>query len=285
MTATDANVCGGDIDTMQQLFSEDLKQIQIEILDVVHAFCRAHGIRYWLDSGTMIGAIRHKGYIPWDDDIDVGMLRPDFDRFLTEFNKENDRYYVICNDIDHSCPYPYAKVMDRRTVLYEPDENGPKQCVNIDIFVYDNAPADDHACNHMYNMRDIYRSMNLLQNRMIGGEGIVKHIITICGYHILRHFPTACFATRVANNSKRYADQETGYVGNFTAFTRIKEPIHVFDSFVEVPFEGKMYDVPAGYDEWLRNFYGDYMQLPPEEKRVTHHLFTAYRLDDDDNTN
>lgn len=268
---------------MQQLTSDDLKQIQIEILDAVHAFCRANNIRYWLDSGTMIGAIRHKGYIPWDDDIDVGMLRPDFDRFLHEFYKESDdsRYYVICNDLDSTCPCPHAKVLDRCTVLYEPDENGPRQRVNIDIFVYDNAPADDRALKRMYDRRDIYRSMNLLQNRMIGGEGTVKHIITFFGYHLLRHFPTACFATKVADNAKRYADQETGYVGNFTAWTRIKEPMHVFDSFVEVSFEGKMYDVPVGYDEWLRNFYGDYMQLPPEEKRVTHHLFTAYRLDDD----
>lgn len=267
---------------MQKLTTDDLKEIQVEILDAVNAFCKEHDIHYWLDSGTLLGAIRHKGYIPWDDDIDIGMLRPDFERFLQEFSKESDdgRYYVICNELDSTCPYPYAKVMDRQTLLYEPDETGLKLCVNIDLFVYDNAPADDRACKRMYDRRDAYRSMDLLQNRMIGGHGLVKDFVVFWGYHIFRHFPTGCFAAKMSENARQYENQQTGYVGNFTSYTRIMSAIHIFDSFVSVPFEGKMYDAPAGYDEWLTDFYGDYMQLPPEEKRIAHHMFVGYRLED-----
>ena len=68
---------------MKQVTGEQLKKIQLEILDVVTQFCDANGIRYWLDSGTLLGAIRHKGYIPWDDDVDLGMLREDYERFLS----------------------------------------------------------------------------------------------------------------------------------------------------------------------------------------------------------
>lgn len=265
---------------MQQLTTDDLKQIQLEILDAVHSFCRDNDIQYWIDCGTLLGAIRHKGYIPWDDDIDLGMLRSDFERFLALFQKErsDSRYYVICNELDSTQPYAYAKVLDRQTVLYEPDENGPELRVNIDIFVYDNAPIDDRECDRMYLARDIYRSMNLLQNRMIGGHSLVKDFITFWGYHILRHFPTGYFASKVLQNAMKYSGQETGYVGNFTAFVKFKVPIRVFNSFIEVLFEGKMYPAPVGYDEWLRAYYGDYMQLPPEEKRVTHHMFVGYRL-------
>ena len=81
---------------MKNISVEELKSVQIAILDVVSKYCDEHGIRYWLDGGTLLGAVRHKGYIPWDDDIDLGMLRPDFDRFIHEFNRYDSRYVVGC---------------------------------------------------------------------------------------------------------------------------------------------------------------------------------------------
>ena len=79
---------------MKQITLEELKRIQLSILDRVAEFCEKNAINYWLDCGTLLGAVRHKGYIPWDDDIDIGMLRPDYDRFLKTFNEKNDVYKV-----------------------------------------------------------------------------------------------------------------------------------------------------------------------------------------------
>ena len=96
---------------MRQIGMDELKKIQLEILDAVSAFCTKHGITYWLDGGTLIGTVRHKGYIPWDDDIDLGMLRPDYDRFIKEFNAHNSRYRLVCRENDPDFYQAFAKVM------------------------------------------------------------------------------------------------------------------------------------------------------------------------------
>lgn len=139
---------------MRRLTTEEVKKIQIEILDVVSAFCEENNINYWLDSGTLLGAVRHKGYIPWDDDIDIGMLGPDYKKFAELFNKSNDRYRFV--DIDNNPDFyvAFGKVIDTQTVLYEQDKNGDKLSVNIDIFIYNNAPDDDNIVKKMYDKRD-----------------------------------------------------------------------------------------------------------------------------------
>lgn len=125
---------------MKQMTIDEVKKVQLQILSHVAKFCDENGICYWIDSGTLLGAIRHKGYIPWDDDIDIGMLREDYDRFSEIFNKANSTYHFLCIENTPDFYLPHGKVCDSETILYEPDENGYKSAVNIDIFVYDNAP-------------------------------------------------------------------------------------------------------------------------------------------------
>lgn len=262
---------------MKRLNEEEVKNYQLGILDTVTEFCEKNKIQYWLDCGTLLGSIRHKGYIPWDDDIDVGMLRPDFDRFMHKFNQENNRYKFTCNELDKACVYPYGKVMDTETILYEPDENGIVSCINIDVFVYDNAPDSISECKKMYDRSDWYSMLNALQNRMIGTHGVMKDIVKAVGFVALHLYPKGYFAQKIVSNSKKYADMPTKSVGNFTSVSRIICEKDVFSSFIKVPFEGREYNAPVGYDKWLNAFYGDYMQLPPEEKRVSHHMYKAYQ--------
>ena len=261
---------------MKRIYGEDVKRIQMEILDVVAAFCEANNISYWIDSGTLLGAIRHKGYIPWDDDIDVGMLRPDFERFMELFNKENKKYKFHCIENNPNFYYAHGKVLDTDTVLYEPDINGYKLSINIDIFVYDNVP-DDATATKMYNKRDLFHKLHdgRVSLNVPQGKGIKPLLVRLL-FRAIRIFPKNFFVKKMAQNARKYAKKETEFVGNFTSYTRMICAKSVFDDFIMAEFEGKKYKIPVGYDAWLRAFYGEYMRLPPEEKRVSHHRYEAY---------
>ena len=263
---------------MREVGIQELREIQIQILDIVTSFCEQHNIQYWLDSGTLLGAIRHKGYIPWDDDIDIGMLREDFDKFMNLFNQYNSKYKFHCVENDADFFTAFGKVIDTDTILQEGDFI---LGINIDIFVYDNAPKRPLLQNIMFLKRDIYDHLEMYFLGVGINKGnyicrFVKNgiywILKPLKYFVHKGF----FAKKISNNSKRYSTIETECVGNFTSVTKAVCSKEVFSSFIEGEFEGKMYKIPVGYDKWLSTFYGDYMQLPPIEKRKSNHDFKAW---------
>lgn len=272
---------------MKELNIEELKEIQIEVLKCVADFCEENNIKYWIDCGTLLGAVRHKGYIPWDDDIDVGMLRDDYDKFSSLFNTKNERYKFICYENSHDFYLPHGKVCDTSTILYEPNEKGYKLAANIDIFVYDNAPDDDEQVKCMFDRRDkLRRIYNVKKERIVFNGNLIKGLLKVVRKTVYKLYFFKSNADELISlmiqNSKKYANDNTARVGNFTSFSRTVCNKRVFEDFIDLPFEGRMYKAPIGYDEWLRSFYGDYMELPPENKRVSHHLFKAYRKDIED---
>lgn len=263
---------------------EELKRCQIAILDAVAAFCDRNGINYYLSGGTLLGAVRHRGYIPWDDDIDICMMRPDYERFIREFNACDARYQVKSVENDPAFLREYGKVMDTRTVLYEPDENGKKLCVNIDLFINDAAPEDDRLVNRLYDRRD------RLRRKKIEREQSKYQRIT--GFHSFFYFlrgvarrmvPERYYVRALVRNARTYNDPESEYIGDFCGYyhgqPRVKVRRELFASAALLDFEGKKYKAPWGYDAWLKALYGDYMTLPPEEERVSHHRFAAYSLE------
>lgn len=268
---------------MKKIETRELKEIQLEILNVVAEFCDKNEINYWIDCGTLLGAIRHKGYIPWDDDIDVGMLRDDYNKFMKLFNQNNSRYKFVCIENSPQFYLPYGKVCDTRTILFEPDEQGYKLAVNIDIFVYDNAPNEENIVEKMFDKRDsLSKRFSIVHSKgkPTGNLGVrtmkyVRRYIYRCLY-----YPN--IIQKMVENSRLYENKITERVGNFSAYARMVCHKRVFDTFIDVEFEGNLYKAPIGYDEWLKAFYGEYMELPPLEKRVTHHSFVAYIKQEDE---
>lgn len=269
---------------MRQIDVEELKRIQLEIIDVVMKFCDENNISCWLSGGTLIGAIRHKGYIPWDDDIDLGMLRPDYNKFMKLFNTHNTRYKFVCYENDDKFYMPFGKVFDTSTVLYEPDEKGIKMAVNIDIFVADNAPDDDKALRKMLMWQKIYRSLHMgrVFPAFAPPNGNMFRKICVYAFRILMHMipqvilPKNYFAGKLVKLSKTYADTNTKRVGDFVGAHYLAVDRSLFSDTVYGEFEGRKYKLPVGYDSWLRGLYGDYMQLPPEDERISHHHFKAF---------
>lgn len=260
---------------MRELTPQEVKERQLQILNVVHDYCQNNDIKYWLDSGTLLGAVRHKGYIPWDDDIDIGMLRPDYEKFMASFNRDNSRYQFKSYENDKSFLYPFGKVLDTSTMLYEV---GNKLSVNIDVFVFDNVPDDEVDASKLFARREHFRRMHYLRTTALNtseSHGIRK-CFSVLTRLLVRIFPKDYFVKRIVSICKEYANEPTRRVGDLSGFSDMTCNKSAVDSMVDGLFEGRYYKIPKDYDDWLRAFYGNYMQLPPEEERVTHHNYKAY---------
>lgn len=266
---------------MKTISTEDLKKLQINLLKEVDRVCTENNIDYWIDCGTLLGAIRHGGYIPWDDDIDVGMDRANYEKFRKIYNKQcNPRYKFVCYENDTTYLYPSGKVLDLSTVLYEPDRNGNKISVNIDVFVYDNAPDDDKKLKRQYDKRDLLRALHRqrVATYQLQG-GLFKIIKGNFVRLILKLFPRDYFIRKMIENSQKYNFCDTKRVGNFTSYARIACNKDIISEYITLEFEGLKFKAMSRYDEWLTAFYHDYMRLPSEEKRVPHHVFEAFFIE------
>lgn len=267
---------------MREIKLEELKKIQIEILDEVHHFCEENRITYFLSSGTLLGAVRHKGYIPWDDDIDIYMPRDSYEHFLRSFPKSDDTYGIISLTSDSRCILPYAKVENRKTRLIETVDNPMEVGVNIDVFPVDGVP------DNMRNRRKYFAAIQRLRNKMViksvsvnfRRRGIIKNGILILGKILLLNTTSRSLAERLDN----FIDKNninSDYVCNLVLGNGIKSCFSrtCIEQTVDIMFEGKLYKTMKGFDEYLRCTYGDYMVLPPEDRRVSHHQFEAYWID------
>ena len=264
---------------MRTVEVEELKKIQLSILDEVDRFCRENNIKYWLDSGTLIGAIRHGGYIPWDDDIDLGMTRENYNKFQELFNKSNKRYqfYTITNNAKYL--FPFGKVVDLETRLYEPDINGIELSINIDIFPYDVAPKDFNKIKKCYKKRDLYRRLAYAANKAAEIQGsAIKQILVKVLRVLLSVFPNGYFEKKIIKNAI-FKEQNPMLYINAVGWGDYMYSASWVDEQIDWIFEGKKYRIPKQYDSVLRSMYGDYMQFPPEAERVTHHHFVAFKAD------
>lgn len=265
---------------MKEISAERLKELQLNILDAVMKFCADNGIKCWLNGGTLLGAVRHKGYIPWDDDIDLGMLRPDYEKFMASFNSEGGRYRFVSAENDAQCFECFGKVLDTSTILYEPDENGERLSVYVDIFVMDNAPIDVRRQAKMFRTRDILFVCNLARKLPVFLKptkgGLLRRFAVTIFRASLRVFPRFFFVKALVRNAKKFSRIDSGLVGDFTGLRNAVCRREILENMTLLEFEGKKYPAPSGYDEWLRRLYGDYMKLPPESARVSTHFFKAY---------
>lgn len=269
---------------MIELSLGEIKKHELDILIDVSDFCDKHGLRYYMAYGTLIGAVRHKGFIPWDDDIDIVMPRDDYEKFLKLYNIEgnNKNIYKLINPYDKISKHTFAKVTDLTTIKVEDGifyDEGEMLGIDIDVFPMDGQPDDDKEFLKYYNKKyKQYKRFSYLvnnyQKRSLKGKIIyaIPYIINkLAGKKRILHKINRC---NVYNyDSSKYVGATASLFNSKS--NRFKK--ECFDDFIQLDFEGYKLKAPCGYHEVLTQMYGDYMKLPPEEQQVTHHSNKAYK--------
>lgn len=273
---------------MKELSIEDIKRVSSDILRAYDLVCQKNNISYSVFYGTLLGAIRHHGFIPWDDDIDVIMTREEYLKFVRVIQEENPfSGEILLFDVERTSDYslPLVKLVDTHTVLSQHGhvEKIPLG-VYIDIFVFDKVPAEKDSRKRVYRMADRMQTfwghceMKEVSRTSKGVAARVKHFIKyILNHGFARIVSLAMNRYAMKTNSQNHGSEVFGNL-LYCGYRRETDtfPESLINDVIRVDFEGFSVNAVRNYDAVLKQIYGDYMQLPPEEKRVTHHTFDCY---------
>lgn len=263
---------------MRRMTLQDIQSASLEILKVVDKFCKENGITYFLAYGTLLGAIRHKGFIPWDDDIDILVPRPDYERLLSEFNVPGYKAY---NASDPKMLIPYSRICDTSKTLVKTSAPWYKGTIEsgmwIDIFPLDAVSDDPEEFKALYQRSlDNYHetvSIRRRKSKIDKDFGFGRNVKTIVHrvLHPFRHFqdPMPAKNRLMADMAACPAYGSTGHVSMLPCPEPRWEwfPIEDFTSSVPVKFCDAEFPAPVGWHQFLSQIWGDYMQLPPESDR------------------
>ena len=259
------------------LDQETLRKVQLKELDIlleVKRICEKHQIRYQLAGGTLLGAIRHKGFIPWDDDIDITMLREDYERFLEIAPREiSPECYVESSRANPDYVYSFCKVKANGTTFIEQCTSnlGIHPGVWIDIFPLDDIPEVDYS---VLDKRDA--QIRRWQTAVDYNAGVItlKKPLSIFYFKLLGVLNRHKLMYRKERVMQKANSKDGQFVIDYSCpygYRKTIFPVSLYRDLIEVEFEGHMFSVVRDYDRVLTQFYGDYMQLPPVEKRVSEH--------------
>ena len=258
-----------------------LHQVDLDIVKEVVAICEKHGFTYFMLGGTMLGAIRHKGFIPWDDDIDLGMPRKDYDRFLEIAPKELSKHLKLVNyHTDPEYHYYITRILDTETKVEEERIGNDNRYTNasIDIFPVDGTP-NNKVLRKIYFFRVLYHRalMSLCYKDSIDRKrprGTAEKVLL----WVMERLPVEKMTTPYKQKEKidkllrKQKVEGSKFIGNIMGAYRTKEivPAEFYGQGKMYPFEDIELRGMEMADEYLKWTYGDYMQLPPEDKRKTH---------------
>ncbi len=261
----------------KELSLQEIKAITYDVLISFRNFCSDYNIHFYLSNGTLLGAIKYNGFIPWDDDIDVFVPRADYDR-LIELYKDSDRYKLFSRERNSKYKFPFAKLCDMTTLKEEFNiDSGVPLGVDIDIFPLDYCSAHIFKPTVQRKMK-VYQIGCLLSKFVTSkGKPVVKRlIISLCRFLGFNYFCNRLIKT--VNKEISLGNEFMGCLMWPIYGQREVIPSDVFADSVEVDFEGEKFPAPVGYDTYLRSLYGDYENDPPIDKQQSHHNYTAYRM-------
>ena len=265
------SIVSTDKSNFKKLDIDEIKEVELGVMDYIHNICREKGINYSLAYGSLLGAVRHRGFIPWDDDLDIALKRDQYDQLYQAILEDNNSIYkVVSWENDSRYPYPFYRVYDSRTVY----ENNYILGICVDVF-----PFDDYKdVNKEITKLDMYRRLSVytlygIRNKEAGIKNIVRYLMLV-----------AFRLTRVKTWNKKLNDcskapVNSEYIDYLMESKKYSTKLDAkaLDEVVECRFEDRVYNIPKDYDHILTTIYGsDYMEIPPLEKRIQHDDFVAY---------
>lgn len=263
---------------------KELRGIQMDILSYVDNVCHEQNIQYSISGGSLIGAVRHKGFIPGDDDIDIMLTRQEYDKLvksLSEAHKENaSPYRILTHSISKEFQFPYAKVVDERTILKENVKGCKDFGVFVDVFPIDYLPERGKSLLFA-RMRLLYSLLILKRLTMNKKRSFLKNAIIKTAQIVLVPVSSDRILDKMDAIARKAGHKCTDKMACLVWGYGKKEvvPADIHQKHCMLPFEDRFYMAITDYNTYLTNLYGDYMKLPPLDKQISHHDFEAYWKD------
>lgn len=255
-----------------------LHELELMILKDFIRICEENNLTYYMYAGSLLGAVRHNGFIPWDDDLDVIMFRDDFEKFKKIFiASENDKYELLCNETEKDYFHLLAKLMLKGTRF---EESWVSQVdfhvgINMDIFVLDDLAEGKFKRSYQLKRSFVYNKLLIMSKVRLDNLPFIQKVVSHAGYYVLKLFRVkpSSLNRRCLNFLKKYKNPDAEHVFDISATSKEYPQIFRkadFKSVAKVKFEDIEVNAPINYDFILTSLYGDYMQLPPEEDRYNH---------------
>ncbi len=265
----------------------DLQLCELEIVRDVAAVCMRHGLQLYMMGGTFLGAVRHHGFIPWDDDVDLALSRPDYETFLSVAPDELTGGHTLRHFAsDPDMPYYPAQVLDPAFRILDTSATEEKErCAWIDLFPLDGVP-DGALSFFFYKYRLLYLRMMLKYSQFseivavgLAHRPLHERLLIALGKHLRleKRLDTGKRMRLIDRQLKKYPYEGAGRVVNFMGAYKFREmfPKKIYDDAAEYPFEDMMLPAPRDYDTVLRQMYGDYMTPPPDREKNKHGTLTG----------
>lgn len=260
---------------------EAIREIQLEIIQEIQRICELEKLNYFLMFGTLLGAVRHQGFIPWDDDVDLGMMRKDYELFIKAFDKHAAPEYEIQSlETDDFYPFFFLKVLKKNTILIEGGYQDDRKMngIFVDVFPFDNAPSNLFILKVHNKITIFFKSLLFYQlGRMDTNQGNLFVRTVKKGKNLLAKIMSRKQIISVTNWIMRIFKKEGPWVSNFG--DAVYYPRELFIDFEPIKFESHEFQAPTRSTEFLQTFYGDYMKLPPMHQRSLPHDIISVTID------
>ena len=267
---------------MNELSLKDIQTETLKIMKLIDSICQKENLKYSLFYGTLLGAIRHNGFIPWDDDLDIIMPRKDYEK-LAEYFKNNQEklspFKWFSYETVPSYPYMIARVCNTEFRMESENEKDCGMGTFVDIYPMD--VAGNGKQKFFYNKAWFFSSMYFTKSRLhyVVPKGVLKKFVKGCSFLMSKINTIDSLRNRLIKYSKKFPYEKSDFIASITWLVDGNKNVFKksdFDELILHDFEDTKFYIPKNYDNLLTTRYGNYMQLPPENERKGHHGYKIY---------